>query len=159
MLNLPCSKAPNGQMPAMSKKLTFKIATQEALRPVMASVWEAVCKGIAAGPVVVTLGREARTLDQNAKMWPMLQDLAEQKEWAGAMRSKEDWKDICTAHFERQNLVPGIDGGIVALGARTKEYDKKRFSEFIECMYWIGQEYEIKWSEKALSIYEQYGVK
>ena len=140
----------------MSKKPAFKIENKETLRDVMMRVWEAVNKGIEQGPVVVELGRVKRSLDQNAKMWPMLQDLSHQKEWAGAMRSPDDWKDIATAHFEKQSLIPGIDGSFIALGARTREYDKKKFSEFIELLYWIGQEYEIKWSEKALAAYEEY---
>ena len=140
----------------MSKKMVFTIQSKDTLRDIMMNVWEAVNKGIEAGPVVVELGRVKRSLDQNAKMWPMLQDLSQQKEWAGAMRSPDDWKDIATAHFEKQNLIPGIDGSFVALGARTKEYDKKKFAEFIELLYWIGQEYEVKWSEKALAIYEDH---
>jgi hypothetical protein len=141
----------------MADKLTFKIESEATLRDVMMNVWQKVCQGIKAGPVIVELGREKRTLDQNAKMWPMLTDLSKQKEWAGEMRSPEDWKDVCTALFEKQKVVPGIDGGFVALGARTKKYDKKKFSEFIECLYWIGQEFEIKWSEKSLKAYEQWG--
>ena len=49
--------------------------------------------------------------------------------------SKEEWKDILTAAFEKEinpRLAAGFDGGIVMLGRRTSKYGKKQFAEWME---------------------------
>lgn len=135
---------------------TFTIRSQETLRPIMLEVWQTVNKGFQAGPVVIELKREKRTLDQNSKLWPMLSDVSEQVEWYGEYLTKEDWKDVLTAAYKRQKAVPGIDGGFVVLGARTSKMNKAEFSELIELIYAFGADHDVKWSEKALSDYEQY---
>lgn len=109
-------------------------------------------------PVVVTLSREKRSNAQNSKMWPMLEDIVKHiPEWHGQKMSKEDYKDILTAAVKSQRLVPNVDGnGFVALGERTSEYSKGKMSELIEYMYCFGTERDVKWSELALSIYQEY---
>jgi len=80
----------------------------------------------------------SRSLDQNAAMWPILHEFSQQLEWPvnGRMRSMtpEEWKDVLTAAFEKEKLqlAMGIDGGVVMLGKRTREFSRKRFSEWIE---------------------------
>ena len=57
----------------MSKpELQFEIRDAENAGVIMRRAYEAVKKGLAAGSVVVTLGRKKRSLDQNRKLWPML---------------------------------------------------------------------------------------
>lgn len=49
--------------------------------------------------------------------------------------SKEEWKDILTAAFEKETnprLAAGFDGGIVMLGRRTSKYGKKQFAAWME---------------------------
>lgn len=135
---------------------TFTIRDQSALKPVMLSCYRMVEKGLAAGLVVVTLGREKRSLDQNAKLWPMLTDVSEQVEWYGQFLSKEDWKDILSAAWKKQKAVPGIEGGFVVLGIRTREMSKEEFSELIELIYAFGAEHKVVWSERAKEAYQQY---
>lgn len=113
-------------------------------------------KGLQAGPVLLSLGRPRRTLDQNAKMWPMLNDVAVQVEWYGERLKPEDWKDIFTASLRKQKAVPGIDGGFVVLGMRTSKMKKSEFSELIELIYAFGAEHEVSWSEKAKESYQEY---
>jgi hypothetical protein len=135
---------------------SYKV-TPENYSVIIQTITERIHSALTGGAVVVRLEREKRSKDQNAKMWPMLTDLSKQKEYAGKMRPPVQWKDICTACYEEQEIVPGVNGGFIALGAKTSSYNKKQFSELIECIYWIGQEYDIKWSEKALATYEHYG--
>ena len=80
-----------------------------------------------------------RTPDQNAAQWPILECWAKQRQWPinGSVQniSKEDWKDILSAAFEREN--PRVakaygGGGVIMLGKRTSKFTKKRFSEWIE---------------------------
>jgi len=135
---------------------TFTIRDESTLRPVMLSVWNAVKAGLAGGAVVVTLGREKRSLDQNSKLWPMLTDISDQVEWTGRLLTKEDWKEIITAGLKQQKAVPGIDGGFVVLGARTSTMSKEEFSNLIELIYAFGAQQGVNWSEQAEKSYQDY---
>lgn len=136
--------------------IQFKLQTISDIPRAIAWVSENVTKGIAAGCVVITLGREKRSNAMNAKMWPMLEDIAKKVIWFEQKHTKEDWKDILSAAWKGQKLVPGINGGFVALGVRTSNISKPDFSEFIESLYAFGSEHEVEWSEKALEVYAEY---
>lgn len=58
---------------------------------------------------------------QSKRMWAFLDDIAAQKEWEGKKRTSEAWKDLFSAALKTQEIVRGLEGGIVALGARTSE--------------------------------------
>lgn len=57
-----------------------------------------------------------RTLAQNDRMHPFLEDIAQQKEWDGKKRSRYFWKDLFTACLRGQEVVRGLEGGLVAIG-------------------------------------------
>lgn len=97
-----------------------------------------------------------RTLDQNAKLWPMLGDIAEQVQWHGQYLKDYEWKDVFTAALKRYRAVPGIDGGIVLLGMRTSRMTKAELSELIELMYSFGAEHNVVWSEPAKKVIDKY---
>jgi hypothetical protein len=88
---------------------------------------------------VVKISEPTRNLDQNAALWPLLEAFSEQKQWQvnGAMcqLSPEDWKDLLSASFRREQMrmTPLIGGsGMVMLGVRTSKMTKSRFSEFLD---------------------------
>lgn len=139
----------------MSKKVDYLVTT-ENVRAVMADVWQMVNKGLGRGDVLVTLGRKRRSLDQNAKLHPMIRDISRQVEWFGMMHNEDQWKEIITGSFENCDFVPGINGGLVMIGARTSRYSKQRFSELIEYIYAFGAEKNVVWSEPALKVYQEY---
>ena len=146
----------------MSNERTFIVESQ-SLRSVMLQVWNLVSTGVTAGPVEIVARRpgKRRSLSQNAKLWPMLTDVARQVQWPvdGVMQAlaPEDWKDILTAGVRKeQRVAQGIEGGFVMLGSRTSKMRKKEFAELIEFIYWFGSERGVKWSEPALRTYEQY---
>jgi hypothetical protein len=62
-----------------------------------------------------------RSLAQNARMWAMLQDVADQKEWYGKKLSAEEWKTVFTASLKKAKVVPGLDGEFVVLGYATSK--------------------------------------
>jgi len=136
--------------------VSHKVEDQERLQRGMQWVFDMASKGLQSGPVVITLGRESRSLDQNNKLWPMLTDVSKQVDWYGKKHSKEDWKDIISSAWLQQTLVPGINGGFVAIGVRTSKLTPEQFSGLIECIYAFGAEQGVKWSEPALQAYEQY---
>lgn len=90
-----------------------------------------------------------RSLDQNALLWPLLQELSEQVNWYGQKLTKEEWKDVMTAGLKRSRIVPGIDGGFVVLGMSTSKMDKKTFSELIELIYAFGAQHGVKFCEEV----------
>jgi hypothetical protein len=89
----------------------------------------------------VTVSEPTRTLEQNALMWPLLTCLSKQILWYGVRMSDEDWKDMLTASLRKQRSAPGIDGGFVVFGERTKTYSKAQFSELIELIYCFGAQH------------------
>lgn len=90
---------------------------------------------------VVVVQERNRTLDQNAAQWPILQAFARQLQWPvnGRMvaMTEAEWKDVLTAAFrnETARLAMGLDGGVVMLGHRTREFGKKEFSEWLEFLH------------------------
>lgn len=104
-------------------------------------------RGIDAGPVVVTLSRPRRSLDQNAKMWAMLTDISRQVTWHGVKLSPTDWKHLVTASVFGIKMVPGLDGGFVALGKATSRMTKSQLSDVVEALYAFGAEQGVEWSE------------
>jgi hypothetical protein len=94
----------------------------------------------------------ARTLDQNAKMWAMLHDIAKQVDWAvngyQTKMSADDWKDVFTAGLTKhQRVAQGIEGGWVLLGSRTSRFKKEQMAELIEYMYAFGANHGVVWSD------------
>ena len=91
-----------------------------------------------------------RTLDQNAAQWPILEAFSRQLQWPvnGAMTTltPEEWKDILTAAFRNETVrvAQGLNGGMVLLGCRTREFSKKEFSEWIDWLHSVAVERGIK---------------
>lgn len=90
---------------------------------------------------------DGRTDEQNDLMWPLLRDIARQVEWHGQKLRPEEWKDVLVAALKGQKAVPGIDGGLVMIGAHTSRMSKADFSELIEAIYAFGAEHGVEWSE------------
>ena len=127
----------------MSDKRTFVLAHDQARANAI--------RFISSAPAgyCVTVAPPTRSLEQNALMWPLLQKLADQVVWYGIKLSKEDWKDLLTASLRKQRSAPGIDGGFVVFGERTKTYSKADFSELIELIYAFGAQHGVAWGEPA----------
>lgn len=90
----------------------------------------------------VRVGESTRTLDQNAAQWPILQAFSQQMEWPvnGRMEklTPEEWKDVLSAAFDGEiqpRISPGLNGGMVMVGRRTREFGKRKFSEWIEFLH------------------------
>jgi hypothetical protein len=79
-----------------------------------------------------------RSGEQNDKFHALLQDISEQKQWAGQSLDVEDWKRLITAAWERAigrqaRLFPSLDGqGIDVIYQRTSRLSKEEMSELIE---------------------------
>lgn len=96
---------------------------------------------------IVTIAEPTRSLEQNAKLWPMLGDISRQVNWYGNYLQPDEWKDVFSASLRKQKVVPGLDGGFVVCGQRTSQMGKKEFSELVELIYAFGAEHRVTWSE------------
>ena len=111
---------------------------------------KAICRHVLAAPdgYVVTIKEPTRNLEQNAKMWAMLEDLAEQCDWHGNKLVAEEWKDLLSAGLVQSKAVPNLTGnGFVILGQRTSRLTKSQFAALIELIYAFGAERGVVWSE------------
>lgn len=97
----------------------------------------------------VKVGEPTRNLSQNAAQWPILECFAKQKKWPvnGEMvyMSSEDWKNTLTAAFKKETvrMTQGIDGGLVMLGSRTREFTKREFSDWLEFLHATAAHFNI----------------
>ncbi|WP_283148996.1 recombination protein NinB [Silvimonas soli] len=101
-------------------------------------------------PLVVEIKEMTRNLDQNAKMWAVLTDIATQVDWYGQRLSKEDWKHMFTAQLQKLRVVPSIEGGgFVALGQSTSKMTVREMADLIELAQAFGSERGVKWGDES----------
>lgn len=97
----------------------------------------------------------SRTVEQNAKLWAMLHDIAKQVKWPvdGLMQymSEDDWKDILSAGLKKnQRVAQGVEGGFVILGVRTSKMKVGEMAELIEFIQYFGDENGVVWTKDDL---------
>lgn len=109
----------------------------------------AACMTMPAG-YHVTIQEESRTLAQNSKLWPMLQEVSAQVDWYGQKLTEEEWKDVFSAALKKQKVVPGLDGGFVVCGQRTSKMGKKDFSELIELITAFGVQHGVMFHDEKV---------
>lgn len=96
---------------------------------------------------VIVIKEPTRTDYQNAKLWPMLQDVSRQVDWYGTKLADHEWKDVFSAPLRKSKVTPGLDGGFVVLGQRTSLMSKREFSDLIELITAFGTQRGVAWSE------------
>jgi|SRR6188508_1355353 len=90
---------------------------------------------------IVEIKPPTRSLEQNARLWASLHDIANQIEWYGQKLSAEDYKDMLTASYRKARVVPGIDpGSFVVMGLHTSKMTKAELSDLLELAYAFGTE-------------------
>jgi hypothetical protein len=104
-------------------------------------------------PMQITIEpfKAKRTGGQNRQQWPILNSIADQLLWpVNGVMSKltgEEFKDILTAAYlnETIRLAQSVDGaGLVMLGRRTREFEEKDWSNWIEFLNWFASEKGVK---------------
>lgn len=73
-----------------------------------------------------------RSIEQNALMWTLLNEISRNVIWHGRKLPPESWKIMATAALKKQDVVPGIDGNFVVLGSSTSRMTKNEMTELIE---------------------------
>ncbi|MBV8060511.1 MAG: recombination protein NinB [Alphaproteobacteria bacterium] len=111
----------------------------------------------------VTFSPATRNNEQNAKMHAMIGDISKQVQHVGRYWALDDMKRILVDEFAEEmrlagtplhhdgRVVPSMDGRrIVQLGCQTHEFYVGEASAFIEWLYMLGANHNVRWSEKFL---------
>ena len=88
-----------------------------------------------------------RTLTQNDRLWPYLEDIARQKEWCGKKRTRYQWRDLFVAGLKSQEIVPGLEGGFVALGNHSSELSPDEFSDLLQLVEAWGVQNQVVFTD------------
>lgn len=100
--------------------------------------------------MMVTIQKVTRTLAHNAVQWPILNAFSEQLLWPvnGVMAklSGEEWKDILTAAYRQETtrIAQGLDGGMVMLGHKTREFKKDEWPEWMAFLESVAADRGVK---------------
>ena len=95
---------------------------------------------------VLTIKPETRSLQQNARLWGMLNDISQQVDWYGRKLTPENWKHVFSAALKKQDVVPGLDGGFVVLGLSTSKMTVGEMAELQELMEAFGAENGVRFT-------------
>lgn len=126
---------------------TLKISSDKVRNK--ASMWLAK---FPSGGIIQFNPKPTRTTEQNAKMWAMLGDVANQVEHAGKYHTPDVWKCIFLNALGHETIfIEGIDGEIFPMGLRSSKLSVKQMADLIELIYKHGAEKGVKWTEKGFS--------
>lgn len=96
---------------------------------------------------VVEIKPPTRTLEQSARMWAMLNEVSRQVVWHGRKLTSEEWKIVFSAALKKQEVIPGIDGGFVAMGQSTSKMTKREMADLMTLIEAFGAQHDVKFSE------------
>jgi len=97
---------------------------------------------------VVSIKPATRTTAQNARLWALLTDLAQQVDWYGQKLDAATWKDITTASLRKSRVVPGIDpGSFVVTGLHTSTMTKAELGDLMLLIEAFGAEHGVVFSD------------
>jgi hypothetical protein len=97
---------------------------------------------------IVRVTEPTRSLESNAKLWAMLNDISQQVIWHGRKLDSESWKHIFTSSLKKMDVVPNLDNtGFVALGLSTSKMTKREMSELIELITAFGVQNNVKFGD------------
>lgn len=98
---------------------------------------------------VVSISQPRRSDRQNAKMWPMLQDIANAAP-EGREYAPEVWKTLFMHSLGHQvQFAEGLDGnGPIPLGFRSSRLSVKQMIDLIEVIYEYGARHGVLWTER-----------
>ena len=90
-----------------------------------------------------------RSLDQNAKMWAMLSEVAVQLPWHGLKLSADDYKLIFLDALKREvRMVPNLEStGFVSLGRSSSDLSKEEMADLITLIQEFGARHGVAFSE------------
>ena len=96
----------------------------------------------------ITIGQPKRSVDQNAKMWAMLSDVADSKP-EGRNWTPETWKAAFMHYLGHQvRFCEGLDGsGPFPLGFHSSRLTVGEMADLITCIQHYGDTHDVVWTE------------
>ncbi len=97
---------------------------------------------------IVEIKPATRSLEQNSRLWAMLNDVATQIVWHGRKLDSESWKHIFSSSLKKMDVVPNLENtGFVALGLSTSKMTKAELGDLMTLIEAFGAERGVVWSE------------
>lgn len=129
-------------MSGVAEKISLRLISQELRQRAISLVARAP------NGWVMKLVPPARTEDQNAKLWPMLNDIARAQP-DGRQMTADQWKcAFMDAAGFKPVMIEAIDGGgFICLGYKSSRLSKAEFSDLIETIYEYGARKGVRFSE------------
>lgn len=127
--------------------MIIKLDSQEAKAQAIAYI-----QALPVDPVhYCEIKEETRKLSQNAQQWPILAAFAKQVPWpvdgVKQLITDQDWKHILTAAYRNETkmrIAQGLEGGVVVLGQRTREFTKKEWPDWMAFLNWAAADRDVK---------------
>lgn len=96
----------------------------------------------------VAISEPKRSLDQNAKLWAMLGDVARTKP-EGRNWTAETWKAAFMHYLGHQVMFcEGLEGtGPFPMGFRSSRLSVKQMADLITCVQEYGDRHGVKWTD------------
>jgi hypothetical protein len=139
----------------VKRELEFSIERENQIAIAQHWVGRVASRGLPGGPVVVRLGRERRTLDQNAHIHPVVRVIKNHMEAHGAPKRNEYWwRYYLLGKFAGQEITPDPDGSgqfiVINNAVGTSDLRKDKAAEFIDWAYAFGADVGVDWeAERA----------
>lgn len=105
---------------------------------------------------VVSFKERTRSLDQNALMWALLEDIADAKP-GGRDLDKETWKAVFLFEIGiKARFEPNLGGdGMVVIPPKSSTLSVSQFSDLIECIFAFGANHGIVWRDYTHGLIEE----
>lgn len=149
----------------MMAELSRKIENAEQIPFAIRWAEQVIGKALQGGDVQITLGRPGKSREQEKKFHAMINDIHQQ---CFRGYSFDGVKAVLVNQFALEATEQGeplANPGEKVWDWRTKEpvyvrpsttkFRKKEAANFIEFLHSVGAEYSVKWSEKALAVYDE----
>lgn len=134
-------------------KLTLQLNDAQSGHQAMAFAWGKIKPLLLAGhKLQLEVRPRTRSLEQNARLHAMLQDVAEQVQWAGQRLSVDQWKRLMTsawlrARGEQVQVLPALDGnGVDVIYEKTSRMTVRQVSELCDYVEAWGSEHGVVFS-------------
>lgn len=96
----------------------------------------------------VQISAPTRTLDQNARLWPMLADLQQQVAELSSYSTEDIKLMFLNALGVEMRFLPTLEGqGMFPVGLRSSTLTREQFSGLIELLFEYGARKGVKWSD------------
>lgn len=94
-----------------------------------------------------------RTIPQNARMWAMLTEIAQQVDWHGLKLTADDWKLIFMASLNQEmRLVPNLEGtGFVNLGRSSSDLSKAEMGDLMTLIEAFGAQRGVAFQDDRIA--------